>query len=89
MGPFKLPANEFIHLSLFALRSKAKVSNQVNLVEELSNQVVLVVHSLSQLVNSKTEIFLTHGSGRENCLEPNCIWARVSLEVYTGVYVES
>lgn len=28
------------------------------------------------------------GSGRENCLEPNCTWARVSLEVYTGVYVE-
>ncbi|CAL2239269.1 unnamed protein product [Prunus armeniaca] len=55
LGPLKLPVGAFFHPSLL----KAKVSNQVNLVKELSNQVVLVIYSLSQLVNSKTEFCLT------------------------------
>ncbi|CAL2256039.1 unnamed protein product [Prunus armeniaca] len=58
----------FVHPSLFVLRSKAKVLDQVNLVEKLSNQVVLVVHSLSKLVNSRTKVCLTSWIGmRELC----------------------
>ncbi|CAL2247165.1 unnamed protein product [Prunus armeniaca] len=59
MGPLKLHAGAFVQPSIFAFRSKDNVSDQVNLVKELPNQVVLVVHFLSQLVNSKTEVYLT------------------------------
>ena len=41
LGPLELPVGAFVHISLF----KAKVSNQINLVEELSNQVFFVVYS--------------------------------------------
>ncbi|CAL8136283.1 unnamed protein product [Prunus armeniaca] len=40
-------------------QSKAKVSDQVNLVKELFNQVILIVHSLIQLANYKIEVCLT------------------------------
>ena len=59
MGPLELPAVALGHHSLFILWSKAKVSDQVYLVEELSHQVVLVIHFLGQLVNSKTDVYLT------------------------------
>ncbi|KAI5323988.1 hypothetical protein L3X38_033061 [Prunus dulcis] len=66
MGSLELPTGAFIHPSL--LRSKAKVSDQVNLAEKLSNQVVLIIHSLSQLVNCKTEVCLSLWiSRRELC----------------------
>ncbi|CAL8175115.1 unnamed protein product [Prunus armeniaca] len=59
MGLLELPPCALVHHSLFTLWSKAKVSDQVYLVEELSHQVVLVIHFLSQLVNSKTKVYLT------------------------------
>lgn len=59
LRPLKLPVCAFIYPFLFATLSKAKILDQVYLVKELSHQLVLVVHSLSQLVNSKTEVYLT------------------------------
>ncbi|CAL9005470.1 unnamed protein product, partial [Prunus brigantina] len=49
----------FVHTSLFIIGSKAKVIDKVNLPEQLSNQVVLAVYFLSELVDSKIEVFLT------------------------------
>ncbi|CAL8162452.1 unnamed protein product [Prunus armeniaca] len=50
LGPLKLLVGEFIHPSLFINESKVKVSNQVNLPEELSNQKILVFDSLERIV---------------------------------------
>lgn len=51
-GPLELLAGVFIHPLLFTNGLKAKVSDQVNLLEELFNQQILVVNSLGELVNS-------------------------------------
>ncbi|CAL8999820.1 unnamed protein product [Prunus brigantina] len=48
MGSLELPAGAFVHHSLFVLRSKTKVLDHINLVEKLSNQVVLFIHFFSQ-----------------------------------------
>ncbi|CAL8112502.1 unnamed protein product [Prunus armeniaca] len=53
------PVRTFIHPSLFTVGSKAKVTDKVNMHEELSNQVVLVIYFLNELVDSKTEVYLT------------------------------
>lgn len=92
LGPPELPTGAFVHPSFVALRSKANVSNQVYLVEELPHQVILVVHSLGQLVDHKIEVYLTSLTGmRELCGElcgAQFTRARVSLEVHIGAYVE-
>ncbi|KAI5322878.1 hypothetical protein L3X38_031950 [Prunus dulcis] len=59
LGPLNLPANASVHPSLFAIGSRAKVFNQIGLSKEQSNQIVLVVYSLSQLVDFKAEVCLT------------------------------
>lgn len=59
LGPLNLPASASVHPSLFTIGSRAKVFNQIDLHEEQSSQIVLVVYSLSQLVDYKAEVCLT------------------------------
>ncbi|CAL2271156.1 unnamed protein product [Prunus armeniaca] len=62
--PVELPTGAFVYSSLFAWLSKAKILSHAYLIEELPHQSVLVVHSLSWLVNSQVEICLTLWIGR-------------------------
>ncbi|CAL9024168.1 unnamed protein product [Prunus brigantina] len=55
LGPLELPVCALFHHSLFTMGSRAKVLDQIDLHEELSNQVVLVIYSLSELVYYEVE----------------------------------
>ncbi|CAL2256190.1 unnamed protein product [Prunus armeniaca] len=44
---------------IFTIRSKPEVADRIDLPKELTNQVVLVFNSLSQLVDQEIEIYLT------------------------------
>ncbi|CAL2255463.1 unnamed protein product [Prunus armeniaca] len=79
----KLHACAFVYHFLFVLQYKAKVSDQVNLVEELPNQVVLVVHSLS-----RPRLSLLYSVDQEERNVRKYTLARVSVSVYTGAYIE-
>ncbi|CAL2258725.1 unnamed protein product [Prunus armeniaca] len=54
----------------------------------LSSHCLLAPLELSVGAFIHPSLFALWSKGGENCVEPNCTHARVSLEVYTEVYVE-